>query len=145
MLVVLLDCESIMAYLHRHENFQGFTWYQVFCQWQNTWNLVKTWPWMRKSVDFQVIHIISGSFVMPTLMADYSIVIMLSYTLLNGKILEKKLMWLLEIKNCAEKLMFNPSLMIIQSSAVITRSNFVRYFINNYRNWCRISISCLIH
>ena len=30
----------------------------------------------------------------------------------------------------------------IQSSAVITRSNIVRYNINNYRNWCRISIRC---
>ena len=33
----------------------------------------------------------------------------------------------------------------IQSSAFITRSNFVRYFINKYRNWCRISIRCWIH
>ena len=32
--------------------------------------------------------------------------------------------------------------LIIQSSAVIMRSNIVRYFINNYRNWGRISIRC---
>ena len=34
---------------------------------------------------------------------------------------------------------------IIQSSAVITRSNIVRYLINNYRNWGRISIRCCSH
>ena len=39
----------------------------------------------------------------------------------------------------------NNSKLWIQSSAVITRSNFVRYFINNYRTWCRISIRCWIH
>ena len=33
----------------------------------------------------------------------------------------------------------------IQSSAVITRSNIVRYYINNYRNWSRMSIRCRIH
>ena len=33
----------------------------------------------------------------------------------------------------------------IQSSAIITWSNIVRYYINNYRNWGRISIRCLIH
>ena len=33
----------------------------------------------------------------------------------------------------------------VQSSAVITRSNIVRYYINNYRNWDRISIRCWIH
>ena len=33
----------------------------------------------------------------------------------------------------------------IQSNAVITRSNIVRYYINNYRNWSRISVRCLIH
>ena len=32
----------------------------------------------------------------------------------------------------------------IQPSAVITRSNIVRYYMNNYRNWGRISIRCLI-
>ena len=30
-------------------------------------------------------------------------------------------------------------------SAVITRSNILRYFTNNYRNWDRISIRCWIH
>ena len=33
----------------------------------------------------------------------------------------------------------------IQSSTVITESNIVRYYINNYRNWGRISIRCWIH
>ena len=33
----------------------------------------------------------------------------------------------------------------LQSSAVITRSNVVRYYINNYRNRGRISIRCWIH
>ena len=33
----------------------------------------------------------------------------------------------------------------IQSSASLTRSNIVRYYINNYRNWGRISIRCWIH
>ena len=33
----------------------------------------------------------------------------------------------------------------IQSSAVITWSNIVRYYTNNYRNWGRISITCWIH
>ena len=34
---------------------------------------------------------------------------------------------------------------IIQLSAVITWSNIVRYYINNYRNWGRISIRCWVH
>ena len=29
---------------HMQENFQGFTWFQVFCQWQNTW------PWLKKKL-----------------------------------------------------------------------------------------------
>ena len=33
----------------------------------------------------------------------------------------------------------------IQSSAVITRSNIVRYYMNDYRNGGRISIRCWIH
>ena len=33
----------------------------------------------------------------------------------------------------------------VQSSAVIKRSNIVRYCINNCRNWGRISIRCWIH
>ena len=33
----------------------------------------------------------------------------------------------------------------IQSSAVITRSNIVRYCINDYRKWGRMSIRCWIH
>ena len=33
----------------------------------------------------------------------------------------------------------------LQSSAVITRSNIVRYYINDYRNWGRISTRCWIH
>ena len=33
----------------------------------------------------------------------------------------------------------------LQSSAVITRPNFVRYYIDNYRNRTRISIRCWIH
>ena len=33
----------------------------------------------------------------------------------------------------------------IQSSAVITRSVIVRYHLDNYRNWGRISIKCWIH
>ena len=37
------------------------------------------------------------------------------------------------------------SFLYIQSSAVITWSNVVRYFINNYRNWGRISIRCWIY
>ena len=37
------------------------------------------------------------------------------------------------------------SLLWVQLSAVITRSNIVRYYINNYRNWGRISIRCWIH
>ena len=35
-----------------------------------------------------------------------------------------------------------PCFVIVQWSAVITRSNIVRYYINNYRNWGRISIRC---
>ena len=35
--------------------------------------------------------------------------------------------------------------MNVQSSAVITRSNIVRYYINNHRGWGRISIRCWIH
>ena len=34
----------------------------------------------------------------------------------------------------------SPFLMYIQSSTVLTRSNIARYYINNYRNWGRISI-----
>ena len=26
------------------DDFHVFTLFQVFCQWQNTWNQVKTWP-----------------------------------------------------------------------------------------------------
>ena len=33
----------------------------------------------------------------------------------------------------------------MQSSVAITRANIVRYYINNYRNWARISIRCWIH
>ena len=33
----------------------------------------------------------------------------------------------------------------LQSSAVLTRSNLVRYYINDYRNWSRISIRCCFH
>ena len=33
----------------------------------------------------------------------------------------------------------------IQSSAVITRSNIVRFYNNDYRNWDRKSIKCSIH
>ena len=33
----------------------------------------------------------------------------------------------------------------IQSTAVIMRSNIVRYYVNNYRNWGRISIRCWVH
>ena len=33
----------------------------------------------------------------------------------------------------------------IQMTAVIRRSIIVRYYINNYRNWGRISIRCWIH
>ena len=33
----------------------------------------------------------------------------------------------------------------IQSSAVIMRSNVIRYCIDNYTNWGRISIRCWIH
>ena len=33
----------------------------------------------------------------------------------------------------------------VQLSAIITRSNIVRCYINNYRNWGRISIRCWIH
>ena len=33
----------------------------------------------------------------------------------------------------------------MQSSAIIMRSNIVRYYINNYRNWGRISTRCWIH
>ena len=32
-----------------------------------------------------------------------------------------------------------------QSSAVITRSNIAKYYINNYRNWGRVSIRCWVH
>ena len=35
-----------------------------------------------------------------------------------------------------------PCFVIVQWSAVITRFNIVRYYINNYRNWGRISIRC---
>ena len=35
--------------------------------------------------------------------------------------------------------------MIVQSSATITRCNIARYYINNYRNWGRISTRCWIH
>ena len=40
---------------------------------------------------------------------------------------------------------FSNSLYRIQASAIITRSNIVRYYINDYRNWGRISIRCWIH
>ena len=33
----------------------------------------------------------------------------------------------------------------LQSNAVITRSNIVTYYINNFRNWGWISIRCRIH
>ena len=33
----------------------------------------------------------------------------------------------------------------MQSSAVITRSSIIRYYMNNYRNWGKISIRCWIH
>ena len=33
----------------------------------------------------------------------------------------------------------------IQSSAIIRRSNIVRHYVNDYRNWGRISIRCWIH
>ena len=33
----------------------------------------------------------------------------------------------------------------LQSSAVITRSNIVRYYIDNYRNCGRVSITCWMH
>ena len=33
----------------------------------------------------------------------------------------------------------------VQSSAVITRSNIVRYYMNNYKNWGRISSRCWIY
>ena len=35
--------------------------------------------------------------------------------------------------------------MVLQSSAGLTRSSIVRYNINNYRNWGRISVRCWIH
>ena len=38
-----------------------------------------------------------------------------------------------------------PGLLQIQSSAVTTWSNIVRYYINNYRNWSRTSIRCWIY
>ena len=34
---------------------------------------------------------------------------------------------------------------LIQLSAVITQSNIVQYYINNYRNWGRISVRSWIH
>ena len=34
---------------------------------------------------------------------------------------------------------------LLQSNAIITRSNLVRYYINNHRNWGRISIRCWTH
>ena len=34
---------------------------------------------------------------------------------------------------------------LIQLSAVITRSNIVSYYINNYKNWGRILFTCWIH
>ena len=40
---------------------------------------------------------------------------------------------------------FNENTFIIQSSAVITRFNIVRYYINEYRNWSRIWIRRWIH
>ena len=39
----------------------------------------------------------------------------------------------------------NHKTLFIQSSAVITRSNMVTYWINNCRNWGRISLWLLIH
>ena len=38
-----------------------------------------------------------------------------------------------------------PHLVQLQSSAIITRSNVIEYYINDYRNWGRISIRCWIH
>ena len=40
---------------------------------------------------------------------------------------------------------FSECLIFMQSSAVITRSNIVRFCINNCRNWDIISIRCWIH
>ena len=48
-----------------------------------------------------------------------------------------------------QTMIYIQSLHYIQSSAVISavimRSNIVSYYINNYRNWGRISIRCWIH
>ena len=36
-------------------------------------------------------------------------------------------------------------IILLRSSAVKTRCNIVKYYIDSYRNWCRISIRCWIH
>ena len=40
---------------------------------------------------------------------------------------------------------YEQDVFLLQPSAVITRSSIVRYHINDYRNWDRISIRCWIH
>ena len=43
----------------RHEIGQVLTRFQVFCHWQNTWNLVKTWPLLMTFSYFLGINMIS--------------------------------------------------------------------------------------
>ena len=60
-------------------------------------------------------------------------------TLMEKKIHRKTKCWVLWFRTA-----FYISNPYIQSSVVITRSNIVRYDINNYWNWDRISIRCWI-
>ena len=57
------------------------------------------------------------------------------------------------LQSCAKPLIYSipqpygqavKSLLWVQSSAIITRSNIVGYYINDYRNWGRKSIRCWI-
>ena len=43
--------------------FQGFIWFPIFCQWQNTWNQIKMWPFLTNFIPFvqlQVILVVPG-------------------------------------------------------------------------------------
>ena len=52
---------------------------------------------------------------------------------------------MIRVGRCVDQYQFVYDNSKIESSAVITLSNIVRYCINNYRNRDRISISCWIH
>ena len=56
----MIENTCIFVLINRHENFQVFTWFRVFCQWQNTWNQIKTLLALKKNYAPIFIHIIWG-------------------------------------------------------------------------------------